>query len=85
MRNKMNFNPKFDYLIPMPRIQVDDDILMSLEFEQIELEYRTEQIDYKEMQKQSSIEVRVFNELFLDKEIEFLDLLDLDISYPLYL
>lgn len=85
MRNKLNYNPKFDYLITEPSIRIDDDILMFLEFEKIEIEYRKEQIDHKEMLKSSVVEVRVFNELFLDREIEYLEVLELDISYPIYL
>ena len=87
MRKIINYNPKFEYLIVQPEIVIDDDILMFIEFEKfekLEIEFNKIEMDHMEMQVMCDIEVKVFNELFLEKDIEFLDVLDLDISYPQY-
>ena len=84
MRNKINYDPAFDYLINESSLKNNDDLTMFLHLEKIELEFNKDQVDFKEMQNASSIDEKVFNELFLEKEIEFVDVLDLDLSYPLY-
>jgi len=84
MKSNVNYNPKYDHLMIEPEFRVEDDILTYFDFDQIEPEYEKDQIDFQEMQNSSPLEVKVFNELFLDKEIEYLEVLDLDISYPLY-
>ena len=84
MRSKVNYGPAFDYLNEESALKNNDDLLMFIDFAKIELEYKKDQIDFEEMQKSSSIDERVFSELFLDKEVEFVDVLDLDQSYPLY-
>jgi len=85
MRTNNNFNPNLDYSNIEPSVNIEDDLLFLFDFEEIELEYKKDKIDYKEMQDSSSIDVKVYNELFLDKEIDFLEVLELDLSYPLFI
>lgn len=68
-----------------PEVMVDDDIIMSLEIEKFEdyiIEYKQIEWAHMEMQRLCDIEVKVFNELFLENNIDLLDILDLDLSYP---
>ena len=84
MRNKNNYNPDLDYLTVETELTVDDDIIMSLqieEFEDLIIEYKQIEWAHMEMQRLCDIEVKVFNELFLENNLELLDVLDLDISY----
>jgi hypothetical protein len=81
----LKFNPDSDYILLVPEVKKDEEGVEFLEFEDVKLEYKESNIDYNQMLKDTNVEVKVFNELFLDKEIEYLDVLDLDLSYPLYM
>jgi len=86
MRCKNNYNPDLEYLVVLPEVTVDDDILMAIEiekFEEYKFEYKKIEMAHMEMQRLCDIEVKVFNELFLENEIDLLDVLDLDLAYPL--
>ena len=85
MRSNSNYDPKNDYMMMVPEIKPDDDGMMLIDFEDIELEFNEKLIDHNQMLNDSSVETRVFNELFLNKQAEFLNIWELDVSYPLFM
>ena len=72
-------------MMMVPEIKPDDDGMMLIDFEDIELEFNEKLIDHNQMLNDSSVETRVFNELFLNKQAEFLNIWELDVSYPLFM
>jgi hypothetical protein len=85
MRSNSNYDPKNDYMMVVPEIKIDDDGMMLIDFDDIEVEYNEKLIDYNQMLNDTSIEGRVFDELFLNKQAEFLNIWELDVSYPLFM
>lgn len=85
MRSNNNYDPKNDYMMMVPEIKFDDDGMMLIDFEDIEVEYNAKLIDHNQMLKDTTVEGRVFDELFLNRQPEFLNVWELDVSYPLFI
>lgn len=82
-RTIINFSPNYSYLMVEPEIKFDDDGLMFIEFEEVDFDFSEEDVDFIAMMDDLNVEVNVFNEIYMDNSINFLDLLEIDSNYSL--
>jgi hypothetical protein len=83
-RTKLNLSPNYSYLLVEPEIKFDDDGYMFLEFEEVDFDFSEEDVDFIAMMDDLNVDTKVFNEMYLDNSVNFLELMEVDSSYPLH-
>jgi hypothetical protein len=84
MKRNLNLSSKYSTLLEEPEIRLDDEETMFIDFDDIKIDFNKDAFQYKDMLDELNVEVKVFNELYLDKATEFVNVFNLDISYPLF-